>query len=460
MDRVPPHNIEAEQSVLGSMMLDRSAAEKAIEILQTIDFYRPAHQEIFDSLFSLTLKDEPVDMITLSEELKKRNKLDDCGGGEYLIALVETVPTAANVEYYSKIVEQKSTLRKLIQAASQITSLAHKEDEEIEDITEKAEQLVFSVGQKRMGEFFRPITPLINSAWEWIDKRHNDKGISSGISTGFNKIDSLTNGFQPSDFIILAARPSMGKTALALDMGVNAALRGGQSVAIFSLEMSAEQLVQRMLCAEAKADAHRLRSGHFRDDEWGKLADAASRLYDAPIYIDDSTGTSSLAMRAKCRRLKAEKGLGLVIVDYLQLMQSSKKTENRQQEISDIARGLKSLAREMRCPVVALSQLSRAVEKRDDKRPMLSDLRESGSLEAEADLVAMLYRAEYYNKKEISDVDALSGKSDRYKDPSDKQLEVTEIIIAKHRNGPTGTVRIGFIPEFASFQNLAEGYDE
>ena len=459
IEKIPPQNLDAEQSTLGSMMLERSALEKGMEILRSEDFYRPNHQEIFDCLVSLAERDEPVDLITLQEELRKRGKLEDCGGVEYMMSLVESVPTAANIEYYAKIVEQKSILRKLISAGTQIIGLAQNEDEDIDSITDQAERLVFGVAQRRMGEYFRSITPLVNQTWEWIEKRYHDKGEASGIATGFSKLDHMTSGLQPSDFVIIAARPSMGKTALALNMVLHAAAENHHTVALFSIEMSAEQLVQRMVCTLARANAHRLRTGYFQDDEWKLIADASNKLYGAPIYIDDSTDITHLGMRAKCRRLKAEHGLSLVVVDYLQLMRSHKNTENRNQEISEIARGLKSLARELKVPVIALSQLSRAVEKREDKRPMLSDLRESGSIEAEADLVMMLYRPDYYNIKEVADTESIRGR-DGGADDSRRNVEVTEILISKHRNGPTGTVKVGFIKEFASFENLYEGAED
>jgi len=456
IEKVPPQNLEAEQSTLGSMMLDRAALEKGMEILKAEDFYRPAHQEVYDSLMSLAERDEPVDLITLQEELRKRGKLEDCGGTEYLMALVESVPTAANIEHYAKIVERKSILRKLISAGTEIIGLASNEDEEIDAVTDRAEQLVFGVGQRRLGEYFRSITPLVNQTWEWIEKRYHDKGEASGIPTGFSKLDHMTSGLQPSDFIIIAARPSMGKTALALNIALHAAVERQHTVAIFSVEMSAEQLVQRMVCTLAKANAHRLRTGYFQDEEWRLIAEASNKLFGAPIYIDDTTDITHLGMRAKCRRLKAEHGLGLVIVDYLQLMRSHRNIDNRVQEISEIARGLKSLARELKVPVVAMSQLSRAVEKREDKRPMLSDLRESGSIEAEADLVLMLYRPDYYVMKEVEDTESVRGR-EGVADDSHRNVEVTEVLISKHRNGPTGSVKLGFVKEFASFENLYEG---
>lgn len=454
MERIPPQNLEAEQSTLGSMMLEGSALEKGIEILSPNDFYRPAHQEIFDALTSLATRDEPVDIITIQEELRRRNKLDEIGGTEYLFALVESVPTAANVEYYARIVENKSVLRKLISAGTEIIGLASQTDENVEELTDQAESIIFKVAQRHMGNYFRSITTLVMDAWEWVEKRYHDKGIAAGVATGYERLDDMTSGFQRSDLIIIAARPSMGKTALAVEIGVNAALNSNETIAIFSLEMSAEQLVQRMLCSRAKVNAHRLRTGYFQDAEWQRLADASSKLSDAPIYIDDSTENTILTMRAKCRRLQAEHGLGMIIVDYLQLMRAHKRTESRQQEISEIARGLKGMARELKVPVIALSQLSREPEKRPDKRPMLSDLRESGSIEAEADLVALLFRPEYYNVKEIANTESIAGTDGTVADAEHHPLEETEIIIAKHRNGPTGSVKLGFIREFAAFVNL------
>ncbi|MGQ9455987.1 MAG: replicative DNA helicase [Armatimonadota bacterium] len=457
LGRIPPQNIEAEQSTLGSMMIEKMALEKGLEILRSEDFYRPAHQEIFDCLATLAERDEPADLITLQEELRRRGKLEECGGAEYLMALVDTVPTAANIEHYARIVEQKAILRRLIAAGMEIIAMAQNEDEDVDTITERAEQIVFQVAQRRLGEYFRPITPLVMQAWEWIDRRYHDKGEASGIPTGFTKLDHMTSGLQPSDLIIIAGRPSMGKTALALDIAINAATKAKQTVAIFSIEMSAEQLVQRMLCSLARANAHRLRTGYFQDAEWNRLANAANVLWDAPLYIDDTTDITTLVMRAKARRLKAEHGLGLVVVDYLQLVRSHRRLDNRQQEISDIARGLKSLARELKVPVIAVSQLSRAPEKREDKRPMLSDLRESGSIEAEADLVALLFRPEYYVHREIEDTEAIRGREGEDKGSEQLHVEVAEVIIAKHRNGPTGTVKLGFVREFASFENLYEG---
>ncbi|MFQ3549102.1 MAG: replicative DNA helicase [Armatimonadota bacterium] len=458
MDRLPPQNIEAEQSTLGAMMLDRNAIDRATEFLRAEDFYRPAHQIIFDALCSLAEKDSPVDPITLQEELQKKGKLEECGGIEYLISLVETVPSASNVAYYAQIVERKSILRKLIAAGTEIMGLAHLDDENIDDVTSKAEQIIFEVGQRRIGKDFQSIKNLVMDRWDYIDTRYRERGVPSGTPTGFTKIDQITAGLQPNELIILAARPSVGKTALALNMGLNAAKTSKKPTVIFSLEMSADQLVERMMCTIARANAHRLRTGFFQESEWDRLATAANTLYQVPIFIDDTSDINATTMRSKCRRLKSEQGeLGLIVVDYLQLMSSHKKSENRVQEISEIARGLKSLAKELHVPVLALSQLSRAVEKREDKRPMLSDLRESGSIEAEADIVMMLYRKEYYDKKEeIDDSQQESEYSSSSYIDGNYNMETIELIIAKHRNGPTGIVKLGFIKDFASFENLAE----
>jgi replicative DNA helicase len=455
-DRVPPQNLEAEQSTLGSMMIDREALEKGVDILRTEDFYRSAHSTVFDALVSLAERNEPVDLVTVQEELRKQGKLDGVGGTEYLMALIDTVPTAANVEYYAKIVEQKAMLRKLVDAGGQIVSWAHTATEEAESVVDQAERLIFQISQRKMGEYFTPLRKLAQAAYERLEIQYQQQLEVSGLRTGFDELDKITAGLQTSDFIIVAARPSMGKTAFCLDIARSVAVKTKVPVAIFSLEMSKEQLTLRLVSSESRVDAHRMRTGKLKDDDWLKLAEGTGRLYSAPIFIDDSTGTSPLQMRAKCRRLKAETGLSLIIVDYLQLMQSSKRTENRVQEIGDIARGLKNLAREMNVPVIALSQLSRAVEQRENKRPMLSDLRESGSIEAEADLVMFLYRESYYKQKAIvmDGADAVDINAD----PSDG--DIAEVIIGKQRNGPTGTIKLSFLQQYASFANLEAYRDD
>ncbi len=449
IERIPPQNLEAEQATLGSMMIERSALDKSLDIVKAEDFYRPVHQEIYDCLATLSLRDEPVDMITLTEELRRRDKLEECGGVEYIIALHETVPTAANLEYYARIVAQKSVLRKLITAGTEIVGLGYNEEEDVETLADRAEQIVFQVSQNTSTDGFRPIMPLLQETWDWIDKRFHDKGKASGVATGFEALDSVTAGLQASDLIIIAARPSVGKTSLAMNIAENASVIGNHTVAVFSLEMSASQLVQRLLCSRAHVNAQRLRTGQLEEEEFSRIAAAAGELSQAPIFIDDTTDTTALAMRAKCRRLKAQYGLSMVIIDYMQLMRGHKRTENRQQEVSEIARSLKNLARELKVPVIALSQLSRAPEQRTDKKPVLSDLRESGSIEAEADIVALMYRAGYYKApgESTGPAEMLSGHKD---------YDVTEIIIAKHRNGPTGTIKLGFVRDYANFVNLTD----
>lgn len=455
LDKVPPQNLEAEQSTLGSMMIDRGALEKGVDILRMDDFYREAHQTIFDALTSLAERSEPVDIVTVQEELRRRNRLEAAGGTEYLMALIDSVPTAANIEYYANIVEEKAVLRRMIAACSQIISKSHSQVDDVESLVDQAEKMIFQISQKRMGDYFSPLSTLAHQAFERIEKQYNEKLDISGLRTGFTSLDKITAGLQPSDFIIVAARPSMGKTAFCLDIARHVAIREQKPVAIFSLEMSKEQLTVRLICAESKVDSHRLRTGYIQDGEWKPLAEGVGRLYSAPVFIDDNTGTSALQMRAKCRRLKAENGLGLIVIDYLQLMQGSRKSENRTQEIGEIARSLKGLARELQVPVIALSQLSRSVEQRPDKRPMLSDLRESGSIEAEADVVMFLYRPDYYKQKELI-VDGSGAAQSLGTDDGTDEKDVAEVIIGKQRNGPTGTIRLKFLSASACFTNLEE----
>ncbi|MCW3060890.1 MAG: replicative DNA helicase [Capsulimonas sp.] len=451
---VPPQNIEAEQSTLGAMLIERTAIEKAAEILDKEDFYRDAHQVIFDVITTLTERDEPVDLITVQEELKNRDKLDSIGGMKYLTSLFETTPTAANVEYYAKIVEEKAILRRLIQAAFEIIGAARGEIENIEEVIDQAERAVFSVSQNRTTAYFAQLRTLLLSVYSKAEELGEMKQTISGLSTGIHDFDMITSGLQNTDLIIVAARPSMGKTSLCLSIAEHVAINENKPVAIFSLEMSKEQLAMRMLCSQAKVNAHKLRTGHLSEDEWTQLAMVVQSMYDAPVFIDDATESTALTMRAKCRRLMAEHGLGLIVVDYLQLMRSHKKTDNRTQEIGEIARGLKSLARELRVPVIALSQLSRAVETRENKRPMLSDLRESGSIEAEADMVCFLYREAYYKLKEAYQADENGNRPER------GAMEETEIIVGKHRNGPTGMVKVGFIADYAKFVDLELNRDD
>lgn len=377
LDRIPPQNLEAEQAVLGSMLIERPAVEKAAEILKPEDFYRDAHRFIFEAILALAERDEPVDLITVPEELKSRGQFDSVGGFLYLQNLMEAPSTAANVEHYARLVEEKAILRRLLDAGTQIQGLAYSEYDGISDVVDRAERMVFEVGQRRMGQFFTHLRPLLDEELDRIEKRYENKGVPTGRMTPFKDLNYMTSGLQPSDLVIVAARPSMGKTALSVQMAQHVALEEKLPVAIFSLEMSKEQLAMRMICSEARVDGHRLRTGYLHDDDWVRVGNGIGRLAEAPIYIDDTPDVSAMEMRAKCRRLKAEHGgLGLILIDYLQLMRSHKRTENRNQELSEIARACKTLARELKVPILALSQLSRAVESRNDKRPMLSDLRE------------------------------------------------------------------------------------
>ena len=440
-DRMPPQNIEAEQSVLGAMLIEKEAISKVSEVLKVQDFYREANRLIFQAILDLFNRNDGVDLITVTEELRRENKLEGAGGIAYITSLANAMPTAANVHYHAKIVEEKALLRNLINVSTQIAGMGYDGAEDAAQILDKAEKMMLEVANRRMGRDFTPIKEILFSAFSKIEQLYATKGGITGIATGFKDFDRLTAGLQPSDLILIAARPSMGKTAFVLNIAQHVAIREKQSVAFFSLEMSKEQLVQRMLCAEAGIDAQRLRIGELEDNDWKKMVSAADRLSSAGIFIDDTPGITVMEMRSKARRLKVEHDLKLIIVDYLQLMQgsssNSSRSENRQQEISEISRSLKALARELHVPVVALSQLSRGVESRQVKRPMLSDLRESGSLEQDADIVSFLYREDYYN-------------------PETEKKNITEIIIAKHRNGPVDTVQLFFHKAFTKFSDLTQ----
>lgn len=438
--RVPPQNIEAEESVIGSLLLDREALTAVNEVLKPEDFYKNAHKEIYRSIVKLHEDNQPVDMVTLSEQLRKENKLDSCGGIAYITELANAVPTSANVGHYAKIVKEKALLRQLIYAATKIASRGYEEPDEVDQLIDEAEKLIFDISQKQRSQDFTIIREVLMDTFDKIEQLYNKQENITGIPTGFTDLDSLLSGLQPSDLIILAARPAMGKTTLALNMAQYAAVKGGEPVAIFSLEMSKDQLVQRMLCAKANIDAHKLRTGNLDSEDWPKLTKAVGPLSQAPIFIDDSASISVMEMRAKARKLKSEHGLSAIFIDYLQLMQSAKTLENRQQEISQISRSLKALAKELNVPVVALSQLSRAVEQRQDKRPMLSDLLESGGIEANADVVLFIYRSAYYN---------LEGEDDN----------IAEIIVAKQRNGPIGTVELYFKNQYNRFMNIERRYN-
>ncbi|EMT45716.1 MULTISPECIES: replicative DNA helicase [Anoxybacillus] len=441
-DRLPPQNIEAEQAVLGAILLEPSALTTASEILIPEDFYRAAHQKIFRTMLQLSDRGEPVDLVTVTSELADANALEEVGGVSYLTELANAVPTAANVQYYAKIVEEKSILRRLIRTATSIAQDGYTREDEVEDVLNEAERKILEVSQRKNTTGFQNIKDVLVQAYDNIEMLHNRKGEITGIPTGFIELDRMTAGFQRSDFIIVAARPSVGKTAFALNIAQNVATRTGENVAIFSLEMGAQQLVMRMLCAEGNINAQNLRTGKLTPEDWGKLTMAMGSLSNAGIFIDDTPNIRVSEIRAKCRRLKQEQGLGMVLIDYLQLIQGSgRNRENRQQEVSEISRSLKALARELDVPVIALSQLSRSVEQRQDKRPMMSDLRESGSIEQDADIVAFLYRDDYYDKES-------------------ENKNIIEIIIAKQRNGPVGTVQLAFVKEYNKFVNLERRFDD
>lgn len=436
IQKIPPNSLEAEQSVLGAMLLDKEAISTAAEVLKGDDFYREVHKEIFEAIVDIYNDNNPVDLITLTEKLKGRNTLEAVGGITYLTQLMNIVPTTGNIDYYVKIVEEKSLLRKLIKSSNEIISKCYDNPENPIEVVDQAEKSIFDISLSKSSRSFVPIKKILTSNFDRIEELYLNKGKITGIPTGFVDLDQKLSGLQRSDLILIAARPSMGKSALMMNFVQHAAVRENIPVAIFSLEMSKEQLSQRLLCAEALIDAHRLRTGDITEDEWIKLARAMGVLADKPIFIDDTPAISITEMRAKCRRLKIEHGLGLIVIDYLQLMSGSNNYDSRQQEVSDISRSLKALARELDVPVVALSQLSRAPEMRADHRPILSDLRESGAIEQDADVVMFLYRDEYYN-------------------PDTEKKNIGEVIIAKQRNGPTGTVELVWLGQFTKFADKA-----
>jgi replicative DNA helicase len=441
-DRLPPQNIEAEQAVLGAIFLEPSALTMASEMLIPEDFYRAAHQKIFNAMLKLNDHGKAVDLITVTEELAASKLLEDTGGVSYLSELAGSVPTAANIEYYARIVGEKSLLRRLIRTATEIAKDGYTREDEVEALLGEAEKNIMEVAQRKNAGAFHNIKDVLVRTYDNIEQMHNRKGDITGIETGFRELDRMTAGFQRNDLIIVGARPSVGKTAFALNIAQNVAIKTGENVAIFSLEMGAEQLVMRILCAEGNIDAQRLRTGSLTDEDWAKLTMAMGSLSNAGIFIDDTPGVRISDIRSKCRRLKQEHGLGMILIDYLQLILGSGRSgENRQQEVSEISRSLKQLARELQIPVIALSQLSRGVEQRQDKRPMMSDIRESGSIEQDADIVAFLYRDDYYDKES-------------------ENKNIIEIIIAKQRNGPTGTVQLAFVKEYNKFVNLENRFDD
>lgn len=434
--RIPPQNIEAEKSVLGSMLIDADAIGTAIEHLDESLFYDDAHRLIFRAILDLYNSRKNVDLITISDNLKTDGLLDRVGGVTYLSVIIDFVPTSANVEHYAQIVKEKGLLRKLISSATQIVTESYESKGDVEAVVDNAERLIFEVADLKHHQQSTHVKDIVKGSIEAIDRLYQRKEKITGIPAGFEKLDQMMSGLQKSDLIIVAARPSMGKSALAVSIAENVGIDSGKAVAIFSLEMSKEQLVQRMLCSQARVDAHKVRSGFLSPSDWPKLTKAAGKLSKSHIYIDDTPAISVLELRAKARRLKASADLQMIILDYLQLMRGSAKADSRQQEISEISRSLKALAREVNVPIIALSQLSRAVESRQDKRPQLSDLRESGAIEQDADVVILLMREEYYT-------------------PTEENRGVADVIIAKQRNGPVGTVKLQFTKEFMRFENLA-----
>ncbi len=440
--RMPPQNVEAEQSVLGTILLSDHSLSTVVEILTSDDFYKDNHKLIFEGMILLFEKNEPQDIITVSNLLKDKNQLEDAGGVAYLATLTSIVPVTSNLLYYSKIIRQKAVLRNLITVNTDIASRCYEEQGDIDTLVDEAEQAIFEIARSKSNQSFTPIKAIIPRAFESVEQLSQRKELITGVPTGFPELDRMTAGLQPSDLIILAGRPSMGKTAFAMNIAQNAALADNIGVAVFSLEMSKEQLAMRLLCSVGRVDSQRVRTGRLQDDDWPKLTRAVGMLEESPMFIDDTAAISVLEMRAKVRRLAAQHKLGLIIVDYLQLMRGRNTSENRTQEISEISRSLKAMAKELKVPVIALSQLNRSLESRTDKRPMMSDLRESGAIEQDADVICFIYRDEVYNKAE-----------------DNPQKGISEIIIGKQRNGPTGTVRLTFVKEFTMFENLS-AFDE
>jgi len=436
LGKVPPQQIEAEQSVLGGILLDNEGVPAALEILRGDEFYRDSHRSIFRVVQDLFEHNQPIDLITVTDLLAERKQLENIGGATYLASLLETVPSASNVAAYAKIVSEKALLRRLIQAAAEITSWCYGGGKSVEEILDQAETAIFSIAEKRIRTSYFPIKEVLKKSIQIIEELYDRREMITGVPTHFRDLDKLTAGFQPADLIIIAGRPSMGKTALALNIARNAALESRVPVGIFSLEMSKEQLAMRLLCAEARVNSQKIRSGFMSKQECVKLITAADVFTDAAICIDDTPAISTMELRAKARRMKASMGVGMLIVDYLQLMRTREGVERREQEISEISRTLKAMAKELNIPIVALSQLNRKVEERHDKRPQLSDLRESGAIEQDADVIAFIYRDEVYN----------SNSAD---------AGTAEILVSKQRNGPTGKVRLAFINDYTRFENLA-----
>jgi replicative DNA helicase len=434
-ERTLPHNHEAERTVLGAVLVDNQAFNSAAELLTKEDFYRDAHRRIFDAMAALAERSQPIDLVTLKDELVRESALEAVGGAQYLAALVDGVPRITNVEHWSRIIKEKAVLRNLIHAGNRIVQSCLEGEDEAAALLDQAEQSIFAIAEKRIRTGFQSMREIVKESFRTIDQLSQSKDVVTGLATGFVDIDEMTSGLQKGDLVIVAARPAMGKTSFCLNIAQHVALRVGETVGLFSLEMSKEQLALRLLCADARIDAHRLRTGKLNEKDWARLAKSYNDLSQSRLFIDDSATISPLEMRAKCRRLKAEHGLALIIVDYLQLVTSAGRSENRQQELSAISRSMKGLAKELACPVIALSQLSRAPEARTDRRPQLSDLRESGAIEQDADIVMFIYREEEHK-------------------PTDENRGIAEIIIGKQRNGPTGSRKLAFIKEFTRFENL------
>ena len=442
--KLPPQNIEAEQSILGGVLIENYAINKVMEVLAPDDFYRESHRKIYKSLIDLSERDEPADLITLTNELKNNGHLDSVGGASYITSLIDSVPTAANIEYYVKIVKEKAILRKLIQTSTEIITQSYEDRGDVEGFLDEAERAIFDISENRVRPSFYSVKDVIKDSFKILERLYEKKELVTGVPSGFKELDRLTAGFQPSDLIIVAGRPSMGKTAFCLNIAQYAAIQKKIPIAIFSLEMSKEQLGIRMLCSEAHVEGTKLRSGFLSESDWPRLTIAAGNLSDASIFIDDTAALTILELRAKARRLKTEQGgLGMVIIDYLQLMKGRTRVESRQQEISEISRSLKALSKELSIPVIAVSQLSRKTEERTGNRPQLSDLRESGAIEQDADLILFIYRDEIYNRAEDN---PNKGKA--------------EIIIGKQRNGPTGKVDLAFLDKFTTFKELYKGETE
>ena len=442
LGKVPPHDLEAEQAIIGSMLTDKDATISAIEVLKEEDFYREDNRAIYSAILNLYNRAEPIDIITVKAELESMGKFEQVGGLEYLAELPEKVPTTANAMKYIKIVEEKSTLRNLIKTANEIIELGYDPTEDVEDIMESSEKKIFNIMQNKNQKGYSALKDVLVDSFTQLEELYNRKQHITGVPTGFTELDYKTAGLHGSELILIAARPAMGKTAFALNIATNAAVKANVPVAVFSLEMSKEQLVNRILCSEAMVDSNKVRTGKLEEDDWTKLAGAIGPLSEAEIYIDDTPGISVMEIRAKCRKLKLEKNIGMVVIDYLQLVQgSNKRNGSREQEISEISRSLKILAKEIGVPVIALSQLSRAVEQRPDHRPMLSDLRESGAIEQDADIVMFLYRDDYYNQ-------------------DSEKKDIAEVILAKHRGGSTGTVELLWLGSYTKFVNLERRFDD